>query len=341
MRVIYHSYSGRHFALTAAAIHLGWLPARHRADPTQVKAMWARGPKVGSGGALASVGHDDGGNEVMVLARRWYQGVAERALRGMAEIHGIDPADLLFVNACPQSVWPRSLAALAGAPLSPPAWGDPWITSVMAAYPFLAALAQETQRLARGSAKAARRRLLAATTGKLSAQNPGHHESKEGRSGEVRVFYHCYGSAHTSVVSAAIHLGLLPNGRPPRSDRLADIGLFDRVDTRLVGTPLFMGVDDEGHEVYVLGLAGAKGELLPAFTTLLGRHGGDIFVDSLVLATPAMKMGGLLSRRLGLITVGRSMVSLAVIQHYGAFCDLVANTRQKLRGLVGQPNIGQ
>ncbi|MGB3963216.1 MAG: DUF3189 family protein, partial [Tepidanaerobacteraceae bacterium] len=33
----------------------------------------------------------------------------------------------------------------------------------------------------------------------------------------MKIFYCCYGSAHSSVVAASIHLGLLPSDRVPTS----------------------------------------------------------------------------------------------------------------------------
>jgi len=43
----------------------------------------------------------------------------------------------------------------------------------------------------------------------------------------LKVIYHCYGGAHSSVTAANIHLGLLPRERTPGYRELISQKLFD------------------------------------------------------------------------------------------------------------------
>ena len=74
----------------------------------------------------------------------------------------------------------------------------------------------------------------------------------------MKIIYCCYGSAHSSVIAAAIHLRKLPWDRLPTLAELVKQERFDRTENREIGTPFFMGRDGEGNEIYALGLGPDK-----------------------------------------------------------------------------------
>lgn len=129
-----------------------------------------------------------------------------------------------------------------------------------------------------------------------------------------RVVYHCFGGAHTSVVAGALHLGLLP--QQPTWRDIAAFPHFDRTLTGERGWPLFLGVDDQGREVYAMG-RGRDGKAMTAlFSGLVRALGKDhrevAAYDTLRCAGVLTKLGGYLSRRLGLVWPGRTLAALGV-----------------------------
>ena len=44
----------------------------------------------------------------------------------------------------------------------------------------------------------------------------------------MKIIYHCYGGSHSSVIAAALHLGLLAKDRIPNETELMAIPYFDK-----------------------------------------------------------------------------------------------------------------
>ncbi|MDR7402934.1 MAG: DUF3189 family protein [Armatimonadota bacterium] len=126
----------------------------------------------------------------------------------------------------------------------------------------------------------------------------------------MKIIYACFGGAHSSVTAAAIHLGALPAaGRPPVAS-IRGLPLFDRQTSAGLGRLHLVGEDRWGNEVYVLGRGPLRSpfvDLLPAAARAMG---GDevLAVDTVFLINWAMVLGGILSRRLGLVWPGRWLV---------------------------------
>lgn len=128
----------------------------------------------------------------------------------------------------------------------------------------------------------------------------------------MRIIYHCYGGAHSSVAAAAIHLGLLPLPKPSR-EAIRAIPFFDQHTHLDQGRLFFYGTDARGNEVFVLGRAGAAAilERTIRFAFKLAGEGEEIlFVNTIPAVNVWMRVGGFLSRRLGWVGVGRPLVTL-------------------------------
>jgi len=100
MKIIFHCYAGSYYSAVAAGVYLGLLPldrVPEADDFARLPCFDAIRPK--DYGKLNSVGQDDRGNEVYVLARRSLAGVAIKALRGIAEIYGLPAGELIFIDA--------------------------------------------------------------------------------------------------------------------------------------------------------------------------------------------------------------------------------------------------
>ena len=147
----------------------------------------------------------------------------------------------------------------------------------------------------------------------------------------MKVFYHCFGSAHTSVVAAAIHTGRLSARRVPPVRDLMALPLFDRVSSRQIGRAFAVGRGPLGEEVYVIGFGPGKDVIRKAVSSLLDlkgvRNDEYLLVDALSQADWLVKVGGTLSRRFGLVRLGRPLAARGIRRIYPGLTDLVAEAR--------------
>ena len=130
----------------------------------------------------------------------------------------------------------------------------------------------------------------------------------------MKVIYHCYGGTHSSVLAAAIHVGLLEGKNNLSARELFSCPLFDRLEHSQIGTINRMGKDSQGHEIYVMGCKNAGSlveKILPEFCRILSIEPNSIL---LVCTIPCLniflRIGGYLSRRTKLVTLGRYFLLL-------------------------------
>lgn len=151
----------------------------------------------------------------------------------------------------------------------------------------------------------------------------------------MKVIYHCYGQAHSSVTAANIHLGNLPRHRRPTVTEIEHQPCFDRTEDYELGVPRLMGTDEWGNEVYVIGLAGGKRAMEQAVQDFLVRSGVDpddfLFANALQHAGVPLRIGGYTSRRLGLIWPGRPLSAIGVWLKYPRFAHLAQSVRQQVQ----------
>jgi hypothetical protein len=150
----------------------------------------------------------------------------------------------------------------------------------------------------------------------------------------MKVVYHCYGSAHSSVTAAALHLGLLPRDREPTDAELLAVPRFDRTRTRELGTPFFIGRDGAGRGVYALGRGPAARLVVNCLESLLLEADASPVAIVLVNALPAISLvttiGGTLSRGFGLVWPGRPLALWGIRHCYPRFVRLVSETERLL-----------
>lgn len=139
----------------------------------------------------------------------------------------------------------------------------------------------------------------------------------------MKIIYCCYGSAHSSVTAANLHLGRLPVHRRAAPGQILRQPWFDQTRDSEVGNPRLMGVDEWGHQVFTLGLAGGRREMIRALEQFLQMQGVDLsqirFEDVLSHAGVPLRIGGYLSRRAGLVWLGRRLCVLGIWLKYGRF----------------------
>lgn len=151
----------------------------------------------------------------------------------------------------------------------------------------------------------------------------------------MKVVYHCYGGSHASPVAAAIHLHTLPAERIPTRQEILSLNLFDKVAPKMYGTLIPLSIDNEGNEIFVLGARNASDILLKVLkgvTRMIGENHQDyLFVDVRPCINIWMRIGGFLSRSVGLVFFGRPIVTWGVRKAYPSIADLVSQTRSRLR----------
>ena len=150
----------------------------------------------------------------------------------------------------------------------------------------------------------------------------------------MKIIYHCYGGAHSSVTAAAIHLGQLPEDSIPKSSEFDKLIFYDLQDKNTHGTLYLTGIDSNNNEIYILGRRG-KSQLLEDLTSDL-LHALNISERSILMVDAAkyvnltMRIGGMLSRHLGLIKPGRPIVILGTQKAYPHLVKLVKEVRAKV-----------
>jgi hypothetical protein len=153
----------------------------------------------------------------------------------------------------------------------------------------------------------------------------------------MKVIYHCYGGAHSSVIAAAIQTGKLPEDRLPSALELLAVPYFDRPEEMDQGWLRLMGTDEGGREVYVVGkrrMGFVYERFLLGVAGVLGIPDGALMlVDTASCVNGMMRLGGYLSRRLLLTDLGRPIVLAGTRRAYFALASLVATVKVKLPGM--------
>lgn len=151
----------------------------------------------------------------------------------------------------------------------------------------------------------------------------------------MKVIYHCFGGTHSSVTAAAIHLGLLPEDHIPGPEMFLRLPLYDRQDACMHGHIFFMGIDEYGYEVYITARRSRPAVLENVFDGLAGIFGipasSYCLVNAMSQVNWIMMFGGFLSRRWGLIGLGRPIVIMGTRLAYFKLVQLVKKTKENLR----------
>lgn len=151
----------------------------------------------------------------------------------------------------------------------------------------------------------------------------------------MKIIYHCYGGAHSSVTASAIHLGWLPEDRIPRDGELLCLPYFDRPINKDHGHIRFMGIDEFENEIYVVGRRNAKKifeNISSGICRIYGWQETDIkFVNVMPFVNWKMVVGGFTSRRLLFTPVGRPIIIAGVKDSYWKFVNLTKDIKKEIR----------
>jgi len=143
----------------------------------------------------------------------------------------------------------------------------------------------------------------------------------------LKIIYHCFGGAHASPTTAAIHLKLISNQHLPAITDFKNISKFDVATSQDHGKLNYLGVDHLGNEIYIMGRAHQAPlvtNLIKEFVKLSGGNPDDYcFINCCQSFNLLMVIGGFSSRRLGLVWLGRPLVSLGTLLAFPKLVGIV------------------
>lgn len=134
------------------------------------------------------------------------------------------------------------------------------------------------------------------------------------------------------MTAAALHLGLLNRNIIPTADDLIKIPFYDKTNDSDFGSIRFMGTDEFGHDIYVMGKKSFSSRyvsVLLGVAEILGSRDKLIMVNCMDRVNWSMKIGGFTSRRLGWAMLGRPIVSWGTRKAFTQLMNLVEITRLK------------
>lgn len=148
----------------------------------------------------------------------------------------------------------------------------------------------------------------------------------------MKVIYHCYGGAHSSVLAAALHLKMIDAALLPNPDDMMLLPYFDKTKNSDFGTIRYMGTDDCGNQVYVLGKKNMGDRctiMLRGVARLMGVENEVLAVNCMSRVNLLMMIGGFTSRRLGWTILGRPVLFQGTRDAFQSIANLVEITRLK------------
>lgn len=148
----------------------------------------------------------------------------------------------------------------------------------------------------------------------------------------MRIIYHCFGGSHSSVLAAALHLGLINKDRLPSPSELMALPYFDKTNNDDFGSIRLVGNDEFGNQIYVLGkrsMGNRYAAMLEGVAELLGGREQLLTVNCMNKVNWSMKIGGFTSRRIGAVALGRPILEKGTTEAFFKLVNLVEITRLK------------
>ncbi len=131
----------------------------------------------------------------------------------------------------------------------------------------------------------------------------------------MKIFYFCYGGAHSSVIAAALHLGKIKY--PLDYNEIINFNNFDLNTSDYKGIPTLMGIDEKGNQIYYVGYGKNKEMIVKLLKSFLQIHGVKdnqyLFVDALDKINWRVKLGGFISKALKQKKIGIRFTALGIL----------------------------
>jgi hypothetical protein len=151
------------------------------------------------------------------------------------------------------------------------------------------------------------------------------------------VVYHDVGGSHSTAAAANIHINFLPRDIAPNKDVILALPTFDKLQKKDWGHLIYIGDDEFGASVYTISRQKAAKIVMPALADLYNilkntnRNEGLYLVDTSPTVNFLMALGGFLSRRVGLVSIGRPIVTYGTIKAYKNITNIVEQVKGKVQ----------
>ncbi|MDP4089425.1 MAG: DUF3189 family protein [Bacillota bacterium] len=154
------------------------------------------------------------------------------------------------------------------------------------------------------------------------------------------VIYHDVGGCHSSAAAANIHINRLPIDKVPSKEELLSLPTFDNITKNDIGKLIYIGTDELGAKVYTLARRFNKKVVIPVITDLYreicGSLDGFFLADTSPSVNNLMRIGGVSSRVLGLVSFGRPKVTKGTLLAYWDIVEIVQKTKEYMRKSLGK-----
>jgi hypothetical protein len=153
--------------------------------------------------------------------------------------------------------------------------------------------------------------------------------------------YNCYAGTHSSSIASAIHLGQIDGDRVPGCKEILNISYFNKLDGNDIGKIIYRGTDDEGNKVYTLGRGSSKfvipsmAELMKIICSQYHINEKIVFSNMTSTVTPAMSLGGFMSRRLKMDFLAVPILLSGSREAFLKISSLVKKTREQAKHAEG------
>ncbi|TYP54919.1 DUF3189 family protein [Thermosediminibacter litoriperuensis] len=146
----------------------------------------------------------------------------------------------------------------------------------------------------------------------------------------MRIIYSCYWGSYLAVVAASLHLGLIEE-----FDRRSILQLpyFGKLPEDELGRIYYMGTDDMGRRVYIMGSRKAGGVVERALKGIariydMGEN-SVAFADLLPYGNAFYSIGCFIIRRLNLKTAGNAFLILGLKKSFEKIKRFVEEVKEK------------
>ncbi|MDF2548046.1 MAG: hypothetical protein K0R93_2944 [Anaerosolibacter sp.] len=148
------------------------------------------------------------------------------------------------------------------------------------------------------------------------------------------VVYHDPRGTHSSVIAAAVHLNLLPLDKIPSKQDILNVPLFDHLGKKDLGRLIFHGKDEYENQIYTIGCHHASQLIthaLPSVFQMIDKDANEILcIDTTRTMNLWIQAGSLSSRQLGIVDIGRFLLSHGILNAYPKIVSIVKNTKLKV-----------
>ncbi|WP_079478587.1 DUF3189 family protein [Halobacillus salinus] len=146
--------------------------------------------------------------------------------------------------------------------------------------------------------------------------------------------YNDFAGTHTTSIAAAYHLNKLPPNLPLSKEDILQIPYFNELTTKDAGKLIFHGTDEDDNPVYTIGRRSSKivvpalKEMCLLLFELCDFEEKIIFSNTSPTVPFMMSIGGLLSRGLGIDSLGVPLLVKGTQKCHSLIQELVEETKR-------------